>query len=231
MEDSFTKFVRAVPLRTITAQVISSAFYKHWISVFHAPSRLHSDNGLQFTSKLLQEVCSSLGIARSFSTPYHPQGNGGIERFHRTLKERLRCCSNPVAWSVNIDTVLLAYNSSPHSATGYSPFMMALGFQPQPPGNWPQNYSRGDAPLTSDLKKIWANISGTLGKHGKCSTILNIGDKVLVRLPGVSSLEKPWSSPKTVLRIIGPTTVDVEEFGRIHVSRLKFFKKREECEV
>jgi hypothetical protein len=229
MEDSFTKFIRAVPLRTITAHAISAAFYRSWIGTFHAPVRLHSDNGTQFSSDLLQKVCDSLGILRSSSTPYHPQGNGGIERFHRTLKERLRCCLNPAAWPENVHSVVLAYNSTPHTATGYPPFTMAFGFHPQPPGNWTASYTRGDCPLTADLKHIWAQSSSATGRHGKPSQVLEPGDKVLVRIPGATGLSKPWSEPKTVLKITGPVSAEVESFGRVHFSRLKFFLRGERC--
>jgi hypothetical protein len=146
MEDSFTKFVRAIPLRSISADSVAAAFYRQWISTFHAPVRLHSDNGTQFSSSFMVSVCQSLGIQQSFSTPYHPEGNGAIERFHRSLKERLRCFPNPDAWPNNIYSATLAYNSTQHSATGSSPFMMAFGFQPSPPGLWSTEYTRGDSP-------------------------------------------------------------------------------------
>lgn len=229
MEDSFTKFVRAVPLNSISADVIATTFYRQWIQTFHAPSRLHSDNGTQFTSITLSQLCNSLGISQSHSTPYHPQGNGGIERFHKTLKERLRCFENPNAWPVNIYSAVLAYNSTIHAATGTSPFMMAFGFQPDPPGLWSSEFRRGDSPLTSDLRQVWSHVPSSPGQPATPSRILKAGDLVLVRLPNPAPLTKPWSLPKKIVSIIGPTTAEVEGFGRIHFCRLKYFQKGEGC--
>ena len=229
MEDSFTKFARAVPLRSITAENIVNVFYRHWTSNFHVPVRLHSDNGTQFSSSLFREVCSSLGIHQSFSSPYHPQGNGGIERFHCTLKERLRCFPNPQAWPNNVFSAVLAYNSTQHSPTGSSPFMLAFGFQPVPPGLWVDRYTRGDSPLTSDLRRVWETVSSSPGSPSITSRNLQIGDLVLVRLPTPPSLTKPWSAPKKVIKITGPACAEVEDYGRVHFCRLKFFKKGEGC--
>ncbi len=44
------------------------------------PEQLHSDQGRQFESELLQEVCKLLGISKSRITPYHPQSDGLVER-------------------------------------------------------------------------------------------------------------------------------------------------------
>jgi hypothetical protein len=225
MEDAFTRFTRAIPIRHISTSCVLDAFYRHWISTFHAPVRIHSDNGTQFTSQKFHEMCDALGIEYSTSSPYHPEGNSRIERFHRTLKDRLRCCANPAAWPNNIFSMTLAYNSSVHSATGYSPFELAFGFQPRPPGDWPTTYSRGNSPLTSDLKMMWNSCTTTEGAHGTSRKQLHEGDSVLVRVPGASGLDRPWSPPKKLLRITGPTSGQVEDFGRVHFSRLKFFCK------
>ena len=71
MEDSFTRFARAIPIRSISAENIAKNIYIHWINTFHAPVRIHSDNGTQFTSSYLKEICSSLGIHMSTSSPNH----------------------------------------------------------------------------------------------------------------------------------------------------------------
>jgi hypothetical protein len=177
----------------------------------------------------LAAVCKTLGIQQSSSTPYHPQGNGGIERFHRTLKERLRCFPNPNAWPNNVYSATLAYNSTCHSATGTSPFMLAFGFQPAPPGLWSTEYVRGDSPLTTDLRQVWKTVSASPGTASHSSRQLHEGDLVLVRLPNPSSLQKPWSGPRKILSIIGPACAEVEDYGRVHFCRLKFFQRGEEC--
>lgn len=233
MEDSFTKFVKAIPLRSITAENVATKFKEDWIGTFHAPCRVHSDNGPQFTSSMFQSFCNSLGISASRSTPYHPQGNGRLERFHRTLKERLRCCREVRNWPANLVDVLLAYNSTVHSATGFSPFQMTFGFQPRPPGDWSAAYTRGDCPLTADLHRIWneCKVGNPNGTHGAIKKALAVGDMVFVRVPGGHGLGKIWDGPKPITKIVGPTTVEVGGSEKVHVVRLKFFKRGEECGV
>ena len=119
---------------------------------------------------------------------------------------------------------MLAYNSSRHAATGYSPFQMAFGFQPQPMADLPEQFPRGPWPLTIDLKKVWSQVTTHDGEHGKASQHLKVGDLVLVRTKKKPRLGKPWIGPKKVTKVNGPTSVEVEDIGRVHLCRVKFFK-------
>lgn len=80
--------------------------------------KLYSDNGSGFTSKLMDKYLSAHGIKHIFGTPYHPQGRGKIERFNRTIKEKLCLvvyCS-PDELKRAIDEAIAVYNSTPHEA-------------------------------------------------------------------------------------------------------------------
>ena len=72
---------------------------------------------------------------------------------------------------------------------------------------------------------MWAQLVPHVGKHGTANKQLDVGDLVLVRVAGASGLRSPWTDPRRVERIVGPATVEVEGVGRIHVCRLKFFRK------
>ena len=88
--DRFTKLVRTIPLRTITSLAVAQAFCYHWVFVYGMPKTLLSDNGTQFSSKFFQACCIELGIKQVFTTAYHPQCNGQVERFNRTILSQLR---------------------------------------------------------------------------------------------------------------------------------------------
>lgn len=91
MIDNYSKWVEVVPLTSISAPVVAEAFIENWVYRWGPPVVLHSDKGTQFESNLLENVCKIMGTRKSRTTAYHPEGNGSIERFHRSLKDRLRC--------------------------------------------------------------------------------------------------------------------------------------------
>jgi transposase InsO family protein len=80
--------------------------------------KLYSDNGSGFVSKVLAEYLSGHGIKHIFGTPYHPQGRGKIERFNRSIKEKicLVIYSSPEELKKAIDEAIAIYNSTPHEA-------------------------------------------------------------------------------------------------------------------
>nr|CAH8864708.1 unnamed protein product [Trichobilharzia regenti] len=130
MVDYFTKWCEAVPLRQQDALTIGRAFIDNWVSRFGAPLYLHSDQGAAFESYLLAHICNTFGIRKTHTTPYHPQGNGLVERTNRTIKNLISAflCNAPEnTWDEVLPQCLLAYRSSMHSSTGFSPAMLLFG--------------------------------------------------------------------------------------------------------
>jgi transposase InsO family protein len=69
---------------------VARAFVDQWVYVYGPPVSLLTDNGPQFTAKLFQAACAELGIYKLFTTRYHPQNNGQVERYNRTILAALR---------------------------------------------------------------------------------------------------------------------------------------------
>jgi Integrase zinc binding domain len=88
--DRFSKLTRTVPLRTISAFVVAKAFCEHWVFVYGPPIYALTDNGAQFSAKFFLAVCRELGVSKVFTTAYHPQTNGQVERYNRTIINSLR---------------------------------------------------------------------------------------------------------------------------------------------
>lgn len=109
--DRFTRWPEAFPIPDIRAETICKTFWNGWICRFGCPNALISDRGSQFLSSLMKQLTTSLGIQHRFSTSYHPQSNGLLERFHRTLKAGLRCSENN-QWTVSLYPVLLGIRAS-----------------------------------------------------------------------------------------------------------------------
>jgi len=99
-------------------------FLDTWVAIYGIPDSVLSNNGPQFAAVILQGVLKALGIDTNYATPYHPQTNGQVERFNKTLVKQLRnyVSDHVVTWSRNLSLVVTAYNFQEHSSTGQVPF-------------------------------------------------------------------------------------------------------------
>ena len=156
--DLFTKWTEAIALPNQEADTVSKAFVDNFVSRFGVPLQLHSDRGSNFTSKLFSDMCDLLQIDHTMSTPQHPQSNGSVERFNRTLASILTmyCDKNQRNWDLYLPQVMMAYRSSIHSSIGKTPNQMLFGHdiilpfqagfdlpppvQPQVEGSIPETY-------------------------------------------------------------------------------------------
>ena len=122
--DRFSKLVRTVPLKRITEAAIALELVRHWVLVYGPPALLLSDNGGKFPARFFQDVCRIIGIKNLFITTYHPQCNGQVERFNRTILAALRhyVADHPKNWDLFTDALTYAYNTQVLSSTGVAPF-------------------------------------------------------------------------------------------------------------
>jgi transposase InsO family protein len=136
--DHFTRFARAVPTRNQTTRQVAEVLWKNFFLDFGFPKKLHSDRGGSFTSKLAKELCKLAGVQGSYTTPYHPQGNGQVERFNRTLIDMLGTLDSQdkAQWSQHVKFMAHAYNCTRNDSTSFSPFELMFGRQPRLPVDW-----------------------------------------------------------------------------------------------
>ena len=126
--DVFTKFAWAEPIRDKSTRSVAAALI-HVLTSFGTFKVLQSDNGKEFASRLVAEVCRLVGVSQIFTSPYNPRANGVVERVNRTLIEVLRKIAHDdtTLWDRKLDVALHAYRSKIHSTTGYSPFYLMFG--------------------------------------------------------------------------------------------------------
>ena len=154
--DRFTRWVEAVPLVSMTSEDCARALIRHWISRFGVPSQIVSDQGRQFVSRLWHELHTLLGIHQVRTTAYHPQSNGIIERFHRTVKERLMARSAGPNWMDHLPLVLLGIRSTAREDSGCSPADLVLGSSLRLPGEFvaPSGANVSPVPVTDFVRAL-----------------------------------------------------------------------------
>ena len=98
--DYFTRYMEAFPLPNQEATTVARKLVDEIFLRFSTPEQLHSDQGRQFEGQLITEVCKLLNINKTRTTPYHPQWDGLVERFNRTLLNMLATCAkdHPFDW-------------------------------------------------------------------------------------------------------------------------------------
>lgn len=83
--DYFSKWVEVFPITDQSAVTTATVLLNKVFSKFGCPINLHSDQGRNDESSIIAELCELLQIRKTRSSPKHPQGNGQVERFNRTL--------------------------------------------------------------------------------------------------------------------------------------------------
>ena len=129
--DHFTKWYEAIPLPDQTAATTSDVFLERWICRFGFPYSIHTDRGTNFESQLFANLLKKLEIDKTRTTAFHPKSNSVIERMNRTLLNMLAKCidEGQTNRSVKLPYVLMAYRSSVHESTGFTPHYLVFGHE------------------------------------------------------------------------------------------------------
>ena len=80
---------RSIPNAQPEATTVAELLVREFICRFGVPLLIHSDQGRNFESELFAEMCRLLDIKKTRTTPYHPESDGMVERFNRTLEAQL----------------------------------------------------------------------------------------------------------------------------------------------
>jgi len=99
-----------------------------WMSAYGPPDWILSDQGPQFKSKFFIAVMKMRGIETVRTTAYHPQTNGQVERYNRTMATQLRhyVADDPSRWDELLPVITMPYNCQPHRSTGIAPFVLVI---------------------------------------------------------------------------------------------------------
>lgn len=227
--DRFTRWPEAIPMPDSSAETTAQALINGWISRFGIPQHITSDQGRQFTSTLFTELTRILGIYHLRTTTFHPQSNGIIERWHRTLKSAI-LCSDPVHWTEHLPTILLGLRTTYKPDIGATPAELVYGRNLKIPGEFfATSTTRTESELVRKLRASMQQLQPTnTAWHTKNKIFvhpdLQHSSHVFVRNDSVKpSLTHPYDGPYKVCSR-DDKFFDIEVRGKtkkISIDRLK----------
>ncbi|XP_056900058.1 uncharacterized protein LOC130531902 [Takifugu flavidus] len=133
--DYFTKWPEAYAVPDQSASTTAEHLVNEMFCRFGVPEELHSDQGRNFEAKVFSEVCRRLGIKKTQTTPLHPQSDGLVERFNRTVATQLAILTSRRQrdWDQHLPLVLWAYRTAVQESTKCTPAVLMFGHELRTP--------------------------------------------------------------------------------------------------
>ena len=251
ISDYASRFVFTIPMKNQTAPTIASCLVNKLITKYGAPQAVLTDRGTNFLSVLVNEICVLFKIRQMRTTAYHPQTDGLVERFNRTLCDMLACYVNkePEEWDKYLPFVTFAYNTAIQSTLKECPFYLFFGRAPLLPNDItinPRYNTRYDdhdvyAEKWENAKKLAREHlfkAQTKQKeyydHGTKTRIYFVGEKVLLRAPpSAGKFINRWNGPFIITKSYSNVNYEIESYPRtkqrsaiVHSNRLKPYTER-----
>ena len=190
--DYFTRYCEAYAIPDKKALTVADMFMEQWVLRYGFPGVVHSDQGKEFDNKLFARMTELGGILKTRTTPYHPQSDGHVERFNRTIIGMLAMFVNAerTNWDDLLPYLMLAYNTSVQCSTGFTPYRLVFGEECNLPADLVFKDHRPDRP-PSDI-----------GDYAEwVRTALEIAyDTVRERLPQAAARQKKYYDQRVVGR-------------------------------
>ena len=214
--DHFMQYAQAYVTWSQIAPTTTKALWDNLIVHHGLPEKILLDQGRNFESQLVADLCKLMGTQKLWTSPYHPQTNGQCERFNSTLIDMLGTLFPEKKSDRKNHTGALvhAYNCTQNPATGFSPYYLMYGRQP----HLPVDVTLGLAPHCHGtyhfkvLQKLWECVKlahkkaySFQAKEAQCHKLnydkrskgaaLEVGDMVLVcvtALKGCHKIQNQW---------------------------------------
>uniref|UniRef100_A0A5S6Q6P2 RNA-directed DNA polymerase n=1 Tax=Trichuris muris TaxID=70415 RepID=A0A5S6Q6P2_TRIMR len=252
--DYFTKYAEAYGLPNQESGTVADKLVNEFICRYGIPESIHSDQGRQFESKLITDLCTKLGIRKTRTTPYRPQSDGLVERMNRSLTALLTAYAydNPTTWTSWLPKVMLAYRTSVHVSTGETPFFLMFGQQcrmpvdlmvgePVLPRQTQHEYVRE---MAKEMERAFTSVRTKLGVAQKRQKLYydryvhgaayEEGDFVFMFDPSVGQkhsrkLRRPWKGPYRILKCFPGNVYRIQHLEQKRDRRVVHFDRLKPC--
>ncbi|KFD69482.1 hypothetical protein M514_18354 [Trichuris suis] len=213
------KWAEAYSCSTMEAEETAELLVTQFFAKFVPPDTIHSDQGSTFEASLMGNLFELFGIEKTRTTPYHPQSNGLVERFNRTLLDVLRALvsETPGNWDSALPFATMAYNTSVHEATGVTPYFALFGREVRLPVDIqyglpkprPEHISAYIWQTRERMHKVQSFMRRRMridqrqrkeyyDKNARAS-VFEVGDKVWLAIPKRHKLSPSWEGPYSVV--------------------------------
>jgi len=224
----FTRWVEAYAVPSQKSEVVARLFVEQFVATHGTPQRLLSDRGPNFTSELFREICKLTNTDKVYTTAFHPECDGQVENFNKTLVNMLSFYTSrhQKDWDTHIPYVLHAYRTSEHASTKETPFYLMFGRHARhfhdlafsPMDDKEQSIEDYRHELVEKLTLAW-QVAGDNARAAKekqkkyydkrvtfSSDRLRIGDRVFLHVPYApkgkcSKLLHHWRGPYRILEV------------------------------
>ena len=238
--DHCTGWAEAKPIPSKSAKHVLRYLEQEYVPRYGAPEVVICDNGLELKNNKVVPYLEALGSEIRHSSPYHPETNSKIERFHRTIKEIIRKLVNAKAgeWERCLGPALWAHRVSHSVVTGYTPYFLTYGRHPITPKQKLLSCAIGSSEsilaerldtLSSAFQEAARRTEesrhSNMQRPQRRATAgdLSLGDHVCVLAQGRTSMDPKWDHGFIVTRIRGPVVTVVgprnsrRAVNRVHV--------------
>ena len=123
--DHFTRYAAAYVMPKQTAPIVAKVLWQNFLVNYGWPEKILTDQGKNFESSLVTEICELAGVQKLITTPYHPETNGQCECFNQVLINMIGILPTygKNNWQEWVSTLVSAYDTT-SNATGFSPYFL-----------------------------------------------------------------------------------------------------------
>ena len=170
------------------------------------PGELLMDNAPVFCSEYVSRLLNEWDVKPLFSAAYRPQGNGLIERNHRTIKRSVERSG------VSVQKIVAFYNNTTHSATGAVPYEVLFVARSKITGCREQREELSERPTVTVSDECDMDTQ---------SNPFKLGELVYFK-PVSARCTSHWLGPRRICKVVDDVKVELESVpGPRHISHVR----------